>query len=321
MAEFIVKSSVLDKFINGIICRGILTLTGDGKTVSKGNLFEDFLLNVGKDGVSCRGRDTKSCKVWGIHLLKPSDENTPNGVEIVEEGEIPVTKIDDFLTAMKRASSGYKDVNLSVKYPTEENKILISVAGKSTGFSFPTGGKGKIASTIDLDDKQKGGFQSHRYNKDIGNVVAISGNSGREYFWTYKVIVLPSEISEVTKDVGDFVKNKVVVMKILEDRVMFNMGKGNSLKKGSRQVDGIHRQIFDPETKEWQVDDDAKEIVSAYYHGFYAVLQNLSEKDNLVEMYFWDLGKDAKVGWVCWVRRVCNNMVFNYLIPQDKTKV
>lgn len=301
MARFTVNKNVFQDFIDAVECTGIIHV--DNHKVKKGTLFENFLMVIGDDGVKIVGTDTKQNKVLGKHALLPRGDNNPKGVEVEEEGEIPITSTGDLKTAVSRCTGGIGR-DITILYPTEDNKIMVMKEGTSTAWSFPTKGKKAITSLENAN-------ASHEWKED--RVVSVSKKTGNEKIWDEKLIVLPDEIKEIAKDMNDFVKEKKVTLSIDGLTVLFKLGEGD--KKGKRQLMDISRQRLYDDGWGPVADQDMSSIESDYFHGFYAVLQSIPS-DNMLEIHFTQMGS----GYVLWVHSTSTAMELNYLVPYENRK-
>jgi len=294
MPRFNTDKNTLETFVNAIKCEGITSVDSD--KVKSGTLFNDFVLDVKEDAVYCNATDTKSHKVIAQHVLKD--------VEIVEEGEIYVTDTGNFVKAMDRCGGGKGD-RISVLYPDEYNGITIQRMGTKTAFSFPTQGKKDVTSL------ERTTNIPHVWDDEAKNVLSTSAKSGKSFHWQHKLIADPDDLAEIAKDMKDFVKQKVVTMTISNGEVLFNLGNISSTKKGKRQLFASVRQEF-KDGKWMPAEEGAEDIVSNYYHGFYAVIQNIPSKQPM-ELYFGKFGN----GYMVWIRSFSSKMDLHYLVPHD----
>jgi hypothetical protein len=327
MPKFEVNVPLFKEFINAVKCHGVLHI--DEQSVKSGILFADFQLTVvaskdeegniidDADGmkVLCIATDTGTNKVIAQHVLKE--------VVVLEDGPIYITDTNDLVTAMTRCGGGAKDT-LIVTYPDEENKVRIQKKGTETGFSFPTKGK------ADLMSLERTEAIPHWWDKEKNTIISHSNKRQVDFPWIHKIVTVPDEISEVAKDMKDFVKQKVVHVSIVDQKVLFKMGKVAASKKGNRQLLGVSRFVYNDKKSTWlPVTDDVEDIESNFYHGFYAVLQNIPKKQPL-ELYFQYFGPppkkneetgelEKKLPWfMCWIRSFSSKMDLHYLVPFDK---
>lgn len=297
-ATFIVNKHSFEKFINSVKCTGIIHV--DNEKVKSGSLFENFLIEAKDDGITVTATDTKQNRVIAQHSFK--GEN----VTVLHDGKIPITDTKDLSNAMKRIGGTEKDnIRIEIKYPDEDGYTRITQIGTETAFSFPTTGEGQLTSMAKVDDIQ------HFWNIE-GNYVHSFSKKRQEWLpWKHKIIVIPSEIREVAKDMRDFVKKKVVHLRITKDSVNLNLGDKISTKKGNRQLLQVTRLYLD--NNKWTGNVPDETIEADYFHGFYAVLQNLTD-DLATELHFINL----LGGWMCWIRAVGTEAELNYLVPFDK---
>jgi hypothetical protein len=295
--RFIVNKHTFEDFIKDVECKGIIHV--ESEKVKSGVLFENFLIEA-KDGrIVVIATDTKQNRVIAQHSFRGEK------VKILDEGSVPITNTKDFITAMKRLGGTRKDkVRMELEYPDEDGNIRVSRVGTDIGFSFPTQGMGELTSLEKVDDIR------HFWNEDGNHVHSYSKKQHMYLPWPHTIIAIPSELSEVAKDMKDFVKKKVVHVRIT-DRVNFNLGDKVSLKKGNRELLQATRMYLD--NGEWSSKIPDEPIDANYFHGFYAILQNLKD-DHAVELHFINL----LGGWMCWIHAIGTEAELNYLVPFDK---
>jgi hypothetical protein len=308
-AVFEVDREEFRTFVESVRCKGILNV--DDEKVKQGNLFNDLLLAVTKDGLFVKATDSKQNKVIAQHFYRTFDkDNRPKGAVIVSEGEIPITSIENALKAVDLCTSGKSDV-ITVAYPDNEGMVFIGSKGTDTGWSFITKGRKDLSCLAKVDEI------NHVWVPETRQVKSTSKQSGQVLFWETRLTVLPEEITKVATDMKDFVKQKVVWLRINNGKVIFSLGTANASRKGKRELLDYSRQKFDG--KQWvnvAATDKLVDIEGSYCHGFYAVLQNIPLKNNL-ELYFHKFPKD-KVGGLmdmCWVRSYSATMELHFCIP------
>jgi len=312
---FLVNRDKFRCFVEAVQAKGISDVS-DKEKVTTGELFENFLLEAVKGGIVVTATDTKQNRVIAQHSMKAGD-----GLEVKSPGKIPVTNMKDFLTCLQRVGGDKKSKNIQVEYPDEENKILFSKIGSDTGFQCSTKGEG------DLTSQEKINEIKHSWNPELKVVVSKSSQKSMDIPWPHKVIVVPSALREIAKDVSCYVKQRTARMEMKGVKVVFFLGDPNSSRKGARELQPVNRKqlVFEhaaADKKGWtalakvnwtEPKADAEDIVANYYHGFYAVLQALD--DGLqTEMHFINL----LGGWMCWIHAENADMELNYMIPYDK---
>jgi len=296
--RFIVNKHPFMEFIKDVACKGVIHV--DNEKVKSGVLFENFLIEAKDDMLEVTATDTKQNRVIAQHSFKGE------GVKILGKGRIPITNTKDFVTAMKRLGGTKKEnVRMEVLYPDKDGNIRVTRMGTDTAFSFPTSGEGDITSLEKVDEIK------HFWNVEGKYVHSYSKKQDKYLPWEHKVVVIPSELSEVAKDMKNFVKKKVVHVRIA-GKITFNLGDKVSQKKGSRELLQFTRMYL--KNGEWSAEYPKDEIIEAnYFHGFYAILQNLKD-DLAVELHFIHL----LGGWICWIHAVGTEAELNYLIPPEK---
>lgn len=295
--RFVVNKDPFEEFIKDVECKGVINV--DNEKVKSGSLFENFMIES-KDGmVKVTATDTKQNRVIAQHSFRGES------VKIIDEGRIPITNAKDFVSAMNRLGGTKKEkVRMEVEYPDEDGNIRVTRLGTDIAFSFPTAGEGDITSLEKVDKIV------HFWNEEGKYVHSYSKKMEKYIPWPHKIIAIPSELNEIAKDMKDFVKQKVVHLHVGK-KVTFNLGDKVSLKKGSRELLQYGRMYL--KDGEWVTSIPDEEIDANYFHGFYAILQNLKD-DLAVELHFINL----LGGWMCWVHAVGIEAELNYLVPFDK---
>lgn len=304
MAKFEVERDGFNEFIQAVICKGIMNV--ENNKVKEGDFFIDFLISVKEDGIFITATDTKQHKLIAQHVFKIKNDSNKKGAVIVEEGEIPITNVVDLTEAMDLCGRG-KGIDIYVQYPNEENKVVVGRTGTKTAWQFPTQGKKQVMSLTKCADI------NHKWNDESKQVVSISKKSGNELKWPQKVMVLPEEISDIAKANAKFVKEKMVSLSLKGNEMLLALGKITSDRKGTQQVVNISRMVMGDGG--WEDGNDAEDVESKFFHGFYAVLQNIPNSCAL-ELHFAKFG----LGFMCWARAFNGMMELNYCIPFEIEK-
>jgi len=308
VANFEVNRDDFITFLEAARCQGILHVDND--KVKQGLLFSNFLLSVTKNGVFIKGLDTKQNKVIAQHIFRPYNKDTCNkGAVMVSEGDIPVTDVKDLLKALSLCTGGKDDV-VVVLYPDSENRIFVGKKGTETGWSFPSKGKREVTSL------EKADTINHIWDNKESRVVSTSKQTGQVLKWKHKITALPEELKMVATDMKDFVKQRVVALDIKGGNVVFSLGTVNATRKGKRQLLDISRQVYDEAKKAWVPvgkGDKVDDISANYFHGFYAVLQNIPDA-NALELHFQKFGAMD----MCWIRSFSSFMELNFCIPFEQ---
>lgn len=304
-------------FLEAANCRGVLSV--DNEKVKSGDLFANLLLQVTEEGIIIKGTDTKSAKVIAQHLYKAKSEKVPKGVVVISQGDIPVTSVSDMLKAISHCTGG-KDDTMIVMYPYAGEKcIFVGKKGTETGWSFPSKGK-KDVTSLEKTDRI-----NHVWDPKEMRVVSTSSKTGQVFKWKNKIIVLPEEVTQVASDMSSFIKQKTVSLVIDGNKMIFSLGDVNSSRKGKRQLLDISRQVWVESKEQGKPDkgwmqvtetDKTDVVTSQFFHGFYAVLQNIPMK-NVLEMHFQEFEKGKSM---CWVRSYNMTTELHFLIPFETDK-
>lgn len=305
-AVFEVDRDEFKAFMEGIRCKGILNV--DEEKVKQGNLFNDMLLAVTKEGIFVKATDSKQNKVIAQHFYRTYDkEKRPKGATIVSEGEIPVTSLENALKAMDLCTN---NESIVVMYPDNEGMVFIGNKGTDTGWSFITKGKKDLSCLAKVDEI------NHVWVPETGQVKSTSKQTGQVVFWQTKITCLPEEITKVATDMKDFVKQKVVWLRIKGQKAIFSLGSANASKKGKREIMDFSRQRWDGKWVNVKNDDQVPDVEGSYCHGFYAVLQNIPQ-ENKLELFFqkFPKNKQGDLMDMCWVRSFDSTMELHFCIP------
>jgi len=316
--EVLVNREALRRFVEDVQCKGISEVSEKEK-VTTAELFENFLLEAKKGvGIVVTATDTHINMVIAQHVLKEGDD-----LEVKVEGRVPVTNIFNFLKAISRVGGDKKGKNVQLLYPDpdEANKIRLTRIGTETAWAFVTEGEEKITSL------EKTTTIKHHWSPEFGCVVASSNQRKEDMPWPHKVIVVPSMLRELAKDVSSFVKQGVTSMRLAGGKMVFHLGDATASRKGGRDLQPITRKVLafelaEPDDNGWKhlvkatwkdAGDDAGEIEARYYHGLYAVIGNID--DSLAtEIHFINL----LGGWLMWVHAENAGTRLDYMLPFDR---
>lgn len=316
MTKFTANRDTFMSFVADTECKGIMDVNNNAK-VKAGSLYGDFLLTAKDNEIRVDATDTKINKVIAQHVFHEA------GTTIDEEGTIPITSVPDFIKAMGRLGAKSKkkeDKNLMmVQYPYENTLINVSKVGTDTAWAFPTAGEGMLKSQESITSV------IHKWAGD--HVEGFSKSQNKRVPWPYKLTVVPSEIKEIASDMKDFTKSRTVHASINPKKVVFFLGTVQP-KHGARELmqwalfkyanwqeEGPEEgpKTIVPGSGAWEpVPDDMPPIEANYFHGFYAVLQNLSD-DLATELHFINING----GWMCWIHAASASYDLNYMVPFD----
>jgi hypothetical protein len=295
MTKIVASAKSLADYVSSVVCSGTLDAStpdesGTKIKSTKGSLCEKFTISADKRGLVVSARDTITGNVYVNNILKIKAEDNAGGVEILEEGNWPVSDVDD----VQEALSGFKNNDrVTVTYPDEEAGVKYIREVDGLGFRHGIDAVSKIPPPVD---------SPIMYDEQLKMPV---GKKGGQIVLRYEdFVTLPStSLKEVEQDIARFIKKSLVTIKIVADPFSFTVNEGSPKagRGGWRPlvcifVDQTGKKTF------------AKSIEEKYSYGLGAVLKNL---DGIVNIFF---GKIPK-GWCMWFRTDSPATTLNYLVP------